>query len=320
MRQRPYREFLTGPYVDVAVADLFSGGFQVVEVHVFHDVDAGVGHLLAPQELPERFSRSPQRNGRRLDSVSGEHGDDRLLGCRAVYVVYGAQVHVPADGGPVVLDQTAGQVYLAYHGRKHVGVFQVEVVVRAVEVGRHDGDIVRAVLQVEALAHLQTGDLGDGIGLVGVLQGSRKERLLLHGLRNVARIDAGASQEEELLDPVSEALADHVLLYLQVAVDEVGPIGVVGHDASHVGCGKKDVLGALLVEEPADGERVQKIQFAVAAAYQLRIPFAPQVVPYGRADESPVAGDVDASILFHVNTFSDCADAVVLRNPYRVSP
>ncbi len=51
-----------------------------------------------------------------------------------------------------------------------VGVRGVVVVVRAVEVGGHDGDVVSAVLAVEELAVLQSGDLCERIRLVGLLQ------------------------------------------------------------------------------------------------------------------------------------------------------
>ena len=62
-------------------------------------------------------------------------------------------------------------MYLANHGRKYVAAFQVEVVVGTVEVGGHDGNVVRAVLQVEAFAHFQSGNFGNGVRFVGVLQG-----------------------------------------------------------------------------------------------------------------------------------------------------
>ena len=69
-------------------------------------------------------------------------------------------------------------VELADHGRQHVGTLQVEVVARAVEVGRHGGDEVRAVLLAIGLAELDAGDLGDRIGLVGRLQQAGQQALL----------------------------------------------------------------------------------------------------------------------------------------------
>ena len=78
-------------------------------------------------------------------------------------------VHVSLYRAPITLVNKFRQVYLAHHGRHHVAVLKVEVVVRSVEVGRHNGDIVGAVLQIVRLAHLQSGYLGNGIFLVGVL-------------------------------------------------------------------------------------------------------------------------------------------------------
>ena len=63
-----------------------------------------------------------------------------------------------------------GQIYFAHHGRHDVAVFEMEVVVRAVQVRRHDCDIVRTVLKVIAFAHFQSGDFGDGVFFVGVFQ------------------------------------------------------------------------------------------------------------------------------------------------------
>ena len=138
-----------------------------------------------------------------------------------------------------------------------MAVFQVEVVIGAVEIGGHYGDVVGAVLQVEALAQLQTGNLGDGIRFVGVFQGRGQQAIFLHGLRSLARIDAGASQEEQFLHAMAEALAYHVLLYLQVLVDEVCPIVQVGQDASHVGGGQYHGFRLFFIEELADGHGVQ---------------------------------------------------------------
>ena len=66
--------------------------------------------------------------------------------------------------------QTFGQMNLTDHGRQHVAVLQMEIVVRTIQIGRHDSDIVGSVLKIEAFAHLQTGNLGYGIRLVGIFQ------------------------------------------------------------------------------------------------------------------------------------------------------
>ena len=286
--------------VDVAVADVGIGALQISEVDMLHDVDAGVGHLLAPEELAQRCARAPERDGVGGDAVLGEQGEQLLVRGRAgVDVLNGAADEVGADVVHAALVEAAGQVDLADHGGQDVAALQVEVVVRAVEVGGHDGDVVRAVLQVEALAHLQAGDLGDGVGLVGVLQRGGQEGVLAHGLGHVAGVDAGAAEEEQFADIVAEALADDVLLDAEVAVDEVGAVAAVGHDPTHVGRGQDDVRRALLVEESANGSGVQQVELRVGTAHEVRVPLGEEVVPNGRPDESAVAGDIDFGLLIH---------------------
>ena len=78
-----------------------------------------------------------------------------------------------------------------------MAVFQVEIVIGAVQICRHDGDVVGAVLQVETFAHFQPCYFGNGIGFVGVFQRGGEQGGFLHGLGGFARVDAGAPQEEE---------------------------------------------------------------------------------------------------------------------------
>jgi len=105
-----------------------------------------------------------------------------------------------------------------------VAVLQVEVVVGTIQVGGHHGYVVGAVLEVVALAHLQTGYLGNGILLIGILQRAGKQTILLHRLWCVLGIDAGAAQEEEFLHAMGVGFTDHVALNLHIHHDEVSTI------------------------------------------------------------------------------------------------
>jgi hypothetical protein len=64
---------------------------------------------------------------------------------------------------------------------------------RSIEVRGHEGEIVRAVLSVEAAAELDAGDLGKGVGSIRLLEGAGEEVLLFQGLGSQARVDAGAA-------------------------------------------------------------------------------------------------------------------------------
>jgi len=118
--------------------------------------------------------------------------------------------------------------------RQNVAVLRVEVVARAVQVGWHDATVVSAVLPVVTLAQLDAGDLGDRVGLVGGLEIARQQRIFAHGLGHYARINARRSQEQQLTYADRESLMNDVALDHQVFVDELGRIGVIGMNATHL--------------------------------------------------------------------------------------
>ena len=66
----------------------------------------------------------------------------QAFGCHG----HGTAGKVGTHGFPVALMQALGQMNLANHGRQHMAVFQVEVVIGAIQVGGHHCDIIGAVL------------------------------------------------------------------------------------------------------------------------------------------------------------------------------
>ena len=78
----------------------------------------------------------------------------------------------------------------AYEGRKYVGMRGMVIVVRPVEVGGHDGDVIGAILAVEILAVFEPRDFGEGVSLVGLLQRGGQQAAFGHGLGCHAGIDA----------------------------------------------------------------------------------------------------------------------------------
>ena len=190
-----------------------------------------------------------------------------------------------------------GQIDFAHHGRHDVRVFQVEVVGRPVEVGGHHGHVVGAILQIVALAHLEPGNFGNGILLVGVFEWRGEQGILAHGLGRILRIDARGAEEEQLLHAVQIGLLDDVALHLHVLHDEVGTVERVGHDAPYEGSGQHHGFGPLGIEELRHGPLVRQVQFAVASPHQIPIPPLLEVLPNGRSHESTVAGNINLAIL-----------------------
>ena len=184
-------------------------------------------------------------------------------------------------------------------------VLKMEIVVRPVQVGRHYCYVVCAVLDIETLAHLQSGNLGDGVRFVGVFQRRCEQAVFFHRLRSFARIDACTAEEKQFLHSMTETFSDDILLYLQVLPYEIGAVLQVGHYATYMCRREHDGIGLLTVEELFDSGPVQKIQFAVAATRKIGIPSLQQIVPDGRTYQSVMSGHIYFRVFVqHINSFS----------------
>ena len=123
----------------------------------------------------------------RIAAVNISLADDSL---EFLVGIYRAFVHVVLDSLPVAVVNELCEINLSHHCRHYVRVLEVEVVVRTIEIGRHHCDIVGAILQIIAFAHLQSRDFRDGVFLVGVFQGRCEQCVFLHWLRSILWIDA----------------------------------------------------------------------------------------------------------------------------------
>jgi hypothetical protein len=234
--------------------------FELV-VREVHQEDAGVGHVVAVQEFASRRACAPD--------------GDRALA--ALFRV----------------------VELAQQRRDDVAVLRVIVVARAVQIGRHRRQILRAVLAVVAPAHFDPGDLGQRVRAVGRLQGPGQQAVFAHRLRRELGIDAARTEEHEARDAVTPGRMDHVGLDDQVVADEFGRIAVVGDDAAHLRRSEEHVLRFFGGEEGVGGCRVGQIEFRVRAAQDVRAALRLKVADDGRADEAAMARHVDACVDVH---------------------
>jgi hypothetical protein len=72
-------------------------------------------------------------------------------------------------------------------------------------------------------------------------------------------------ETSSFLHPVVESRVDDVGLHHQVVVDEVGRIGVVGMNATDLGCGQVDLAGALFGKEVLHRGLVAQVKLSVGA-------------------------------------------------------
>ena len=247
---------------DVDVALHRAGVLVVDRFGQVHDMHAGRRHVVNKQEFTAWRSRAPD-------------GD---LGCVA----------------------GLGFVKSADQRGNDVAVFRVVVVTRAVQVGGHDAAVVDAVagtvLAVVALAQLDTGNLGNRIGLVGGLQQSGEQCVFGHRLRGLARVDAAGTEEQQLLHAVLERRINHVGLHHQILVDEVGRVGVVGMNATDLGGGQIDLSGLLRSKKRAYSRLVGQVELFMGAGDDAfgHLAGGQQLANNGRAHHAAMAGDVDA--------------------------
>ena len=185
-------------------------------------------------------------------------------------------------------------------------MLRVVVVVRAVEVRRHHGDVVRAVLSVEVRAVLQARDLRERVALVRRLERAREQARLRHRLRGELRVDARRAEEEQLAAAVPPRGVDRVHLEHRVVVEEVRRRGRVRRDAADLRRGEEDVVRPLLREEGVRRALVAQVEFRVRADDDVLEAAALQRADDGGADHPAVSGDVDLGVLFHGWTWWGC--------------
>ena len=262
---------------------------------------AGISHILAPEELTKRCSGSPEHYLIIIDTIELQCFQDALMRVASIHITLADDgtelvcridrtlVHIYLDAVPVAVVDELGKIDLAHHRRHHVTILQVEVIVRTIEVGWHHSDIVGTILKIVALAHLQSGNLGDGIFLVGIFQRRSKEHILLHWLRSILRIDAGRAQEEELLHTMRISVTDYVALHLHVLHDEVGTIERIRHDTAHEGCSQDHSIRLLLIKELLNCILVGQVEFFVRTTHQIVIASLLEVIPDSRTHESVVS-------------------------------
>ena len=173
-----------------------------------------------------------------------------------------------------------------------MAVLGVIIVVRAIEISRHDGDIVGAVLTIEKLAILETGDLGEGVGLVGLLELAGEQAALGHGLWRHAGVDARGAKELELLAAVLPSGMNDVHLQNHVVIHEIGKGGLVSDNAAYLSSSEEHVLGLLLGEEGLNGLLAGEVKLLVGTGDDIGVALALELANDGGAHHATVTGNV----------------------------
>ena len=178
------------------------------------------------------------------------------------------------------------------------------VVIGPIQVRRHHRDEIRSVLLVQELAVLQAGNLGQGIGLVSLLQRSGQEAGFGHRLRRESRIDTRGSQELQLLATVLPRRMDYIHLQNHVLVHEIRQRALVRDDAANFSRCKEHILRLLCLKERLHIGLARQIQFLMCPQHQILIPLPPQLPHNGRSHHPTMACDVYSAIFIHCPVIS----------------
>ena len=87
-------------------------------------------------------------------------------------------------------------------------------------------------------------------------------------------------------------VADDVALYLHVLHYEVGTVEGVSHDATYKCSCKNHGIRLLFVKECLNRILVGQVQFFVRASYKIVVSSFLEIIPYCRANESVVPGNI----------------------------
>lgn len=187
---------------------------------------------------------------------------------------------------------------LAQQGQDHVGILQVLVIARAIQISRHNRQIAGPVLAVVRPAQLDPGDLGHGIRPIRGFQGPGQEVFLLDGLGTLTWVDAGGTQKQQVIDPGTPGLVDHIRLDGQVLLDEFRRVAVVGDNPAHLGGGQKHIIRFLGLEKRPYGLLLGQIQLGMGPGDDIHTSPLHQLAHQGRTDQTTMA-DIDFTLDVH---------------------
>lgn len=178
--------------------------------------------------------------------------------------------------------------------RDDVGVFRRERVARPVQVVRRRRDGVQAVLGAYRLAHLDPGDLRDGVPLAPLRRRAGEEGRLRRRLRRVRRVDGRAGEDEQLADGAAAAGGvDDVDGDAEVLRQVLRRRGGARVDAADLRRRQDHVPRQLGGEERLHGGLARQVELGASPDHDVGEPQRVQLAVHRRADHAAVAGDED---------------------------
>jgi hypothetical protein len=121
-------------------------------------------------------------------------------------------------------------------------------------------------------------------------------------LRTVARIDAGASEEQQLAGLGDARRMDDVHRDHEVLVEELDRVGDAGADAADMAGQMKHAVAAVVGKEPVDGGLVAQVELGGGGSHDILVALAVQALDERPADHATPAGDENTRGFFHAES------------------
>ena len=148
-----------------------------------------------------------------------------------------------------------------------MAVLRMVVVIGTIEIRRHHGDIVRAVLSIQIGTVFQPRNLRESIRLIRLLECRRQQAVLLHRLLCQTRVDAGGAEELEFPASILPRRMDHIHLKHHILIHEVRRSLSICLYAAHLCRRQKHIRRLLLGKKRLNGILPTKIELRVGACH-----------------------------------------------------
>ncbi len=191
-----------------------------------------------------------------------------------------------------------------------MGVIGMKIVVRPVEVRRHDRDEIAAMLLAIGLTQLDARYFCQSVPFVRRLKRAGKQRFLRDRLRGLARIDAGRAQKQKLLDLVRKRALDHIQLDLQILVQKISGMKLIGENSAHLRRREEDNLRLVRSHPALHGAGARQIERRPVGGEDGAV-FGGETANNGAARKSAMARNPDL--------FSTQAVGITNRNTHKTT-
>ena len=153
---------------------------------------------------------------------------------------------------------------------ENMTVLRMVVVIGTIEIRRHHGDIVRAVLSIQIGTVFQSRNLRKSIRLIRLLERRLQQAVLLHRLLCETRVDAGGAKELQLFAVISPCGMNDVHLQHHILVHKICRSLGVRLNPADLCSSQKNVLRFFCCKKSIDIILSAKIKLRVGTRHNTR--------------------------------------------------